>query len=410
MYKTLTLLLFSILFWGPVQPVSAQDLFRVLFYNVENLFDPQNNPDTADDEFTPDGVRRWTKTRYRHKLQQIAKVILAAGEWQQPALVGLCEVENDSVLHKLTHNTSLYKSDYRYIISDGDDTRGINCGLLYARDRFNYLGHAEYPVLLSRHPKKKTRRILHVWGELQNGRRLDVMIFHFPSRYGGEKETANYRMDAAMRLRAVSDSLFRTQPAFHLLIMGDFSHTSDNNSLTHCLMAIPLESAEEQQKSYNIQDSSNTGELNLYSLFSDRQNWPGSHKYDGQWHQIDHIFISESLLNGNVPFPAESAVKSQPDTDSLSAIYTQNDMPDDTLNHIKLWQSAEMKPSFEPKKQPEIKFRVLTETRQIFAPAFLLTPDNRYGGMRPYRSYHGYRYEKGFSDHLPVLIDFSFVK
>ena len=111
-----------------------------------------------------------------------------------------------------------------------------------------------------------------------------------------------------------------------------------------------------------------------------------------------------------MPFPAESAVKSQPDTDSLSAIYTQNDMPDDTLNHIKLWQSAEMKPSFEPKKQPEIKFRVLTETRQIFAPAFLLTPDKRYGGMRPYRSYHGYRYEKGFSDHLPVLIDFSFVK
>ena len=319
---------------------------------------------------TPKVGRRRTNTRYRHKLQQIAKVILAAGEWQQPALVGLCEVENDSVLHKLTHNTSLYKSDYRYIISDGDDTRGINCGLLYARDRFNYLGHAEYPVLLSRHPKKKTRRILHVWGELQNGSRLDVMICHFPSRYGGEKETEKDRMDAAIRLREVSDSLYRTQSALQLLIMGDFNDTPENKSITDGLKAIPFEAAGGQTEQDNMHNANKTDELILYSLFSGRQNWPGSHKYDGQWHQIDHIFISESLLNRNTPLEAESKLQS----------------------------------SF------ETRFHALTETRQIFAPAFLLTPDKRHGGMRAFRSYRGYRHEKGLSYHLPGVIEFRFVK
>ena len=34
--------------------------YRVMFYNLENLFDIYDDPDTHDDEFTPTGSRRWT--------------------------------------------------------------------------------------------------------------------------------------------------------------------------------------------------------------------------------------------------------------------------------------------------------------------------------------------------------------
>ena len=86
-------LLLWCLCWGlSVEPMWGQRLFRVISYNVENLFDTRDNPDTDDQDFLPDAPRHWTPGRYYHKLQQIAKVITAAGEWDEPALIGLCEV------------------------------------------------------------------------------------------------------------------------------------------------------------------------------------------------------------------------------------------------------------------------------------------------------------------------------
>ena len=37
---------------------------------------------------------------------------------------------------------------------------------------------------------------------------------------------------------------------------------------------------------------------------------------------------------------------------------------------------------------------------------FLLEEDKRYGGVKPYRTYNGYRYQRGFSDHLPLVVRF----
>ena len=37
---------------------------------------------------------------------------------------------------------------------------------------------------------------------------------------------------------------------------------------------------------------------------------------------------------------------------------------------------------------------------------FLLEPDEQYGGFKPRRTYSGYRYQRGFSDHLPLVARF----
>ena len=105
MTRTLTILICVLAFLS--HPVNAQPGFRVMSYNVENLFDTEDNPDKNDNDFLPSGNHHWTRGRYYHKLQQIAKVISAAGEWDTPALIGLCEVENDSVLIHLLNRTPL---------------------------------------------------------------------------------------------------------------------------------------------------------------------------------------------------------------------------------------------------------------------------------------------------------------
>lgn len=321
-------------------PTSAQLDFRVMSYNVENLFDTEDNPDKNDNDFLPTGNHYWTRGRYYHKLQQLAKVISAAGEWSTPALIGLCEVENDSVLIHLLNRTPLRLQQYHYCMAHGSDTRGINTALLYQRDKFGYIGHQEHPVIFTRKQHKRTRNILHVWGRVLTSDTLDVFVCHLPSRYGGEKESEADRFDAARTLRNLCDSLMQIRATPQLLIMGDFNDTPENASITQVLAAMPV---------CNTPDA-----FALYNLFADPQtlNFPGTHKYQGEWSLLDQIIVSGNLIN------------------------------------------------------KESRMHIIPESTRIFAPVFLLTKDKTWRGKRPARTYYGFKYEGGYSDHLPLVTDF----
>lgn len=331
MNKTLTYIF--VFFYLSISCSSAQTDFRVMSYNVENLFDTVKARDKNDGEFLPNGKRHWTPGRYYHKLQQIAKVISAAGEWDTPALIGLCEVENDSVIHHLLQRTPLRKQAYRYCITTGNDERGINSALLYQRDKFKYLYHTEHTIPFAE-TEKRSRNILHVTGKIATQDTLDVFLCHFPSRYRGEKETEQARADAALFLRTLCDSIHNVRKSSLLLILGDMNDIPQNNSLTQILKALPPDTNTETDNG-----------LVLYNLFYYAQ---GSHKYRDTWHQLDHIIVNSRLY----------------------AYFTSG-------------------------------------SARIFAPHFLLTDDATWRGKRPLRTYHGYKYENGFSDHLPLIADFK---
>nr|WP_241159956.1 endonuclease/exonuclease/phosphatase family protein [Parabacteroides sp. ZJ-118] len=314
-------------------------------YNVENLFDTRDHPTADDDAFLPSGDRYWTPGRYDRKLQHIAKVISAAGEWGTPALIALCEVENDSVLSHLTRRTPLRWLEYRYIITRGPDPRGMNVALLYQRDQFGYLRHASIPVRFSGERHKLTRDILHVSGKIVTGDTLDVLVCHFPSRYGGEKESERDRLDAARTLREVGDSLCRTREKPRILMLGDFNDTPQDRSISEVLAARAL--PEEAR-------SADPASCAYYNLFADPRitQFPGSHKYRGEWSQLDQIIVNRDLVT------------------------------------------------------PGSSLRLIPESIRLFAPGFLLTRDKTWRGVRPFRTYHGFKYEGGFSDHLPIIADF----
>ena len=92
-----------ILVYNPIlSQTTSSATIRVAFYNVENLFHPENDSTKNDDEFTPDGMRNWNDYRYREKSHRMAKAILSIGEWDAPDVVGLAEVENKTVVEDLT--------------------------------------------------------------------------------------------------------------------------------------------------------------------------------------------------------------------------------------------------------------------------------------------------------------------
>jgi len=212
-------------------PIFGQTNFRVMFYNVENLFDTFDNPEKDDNDFLPEGAMRWTAGRYYNKLNNIAKVITSAGEWDTPALVGLCEVENEKVMKDLTQYSPLRKMNYRSIITNSPDTRGINVALLYQRDKFKYLEHNTYTIRFSYNARKRTRDILHVTGQVSMQDTLDVFVCHFPSRRGGETESEQDRLFVASVLKAKSDSLMQIRKNACIVIMGDFNDEPSNRSL-----------------------------------------------------------------------------------------------------------------------------------------------------------------------------------
>ena len=323
----------------------AQSSIRVMSYNVENLFDTVDNPEKEDDEFLPSGNRYWTPKRYYQKLNRIAQVITAVGEWESPAIIGLCEVENDSVLYHLTHRSLLRKQDYRYIITQSADPRGINVALLYQRDQFGYIGHEAISIRFSGKKHKHSRDILHVWGKVITGDTLDVFVCHFPSRYGGEKESERDRLDAARTLRETCDSIQKIRETPFLLVMGDFNDTPQDKSLTEIFQAKPYDT-----KTVNLNLDAHAY-FNLFAKPLSKQ-IPGSHKYQGNWSQLDQIIVNERLVDPSSPI------------------------------------------------------HVIPESIRIFAPDFLLTKDKTWRGVRPFRTYYGFKYEGGFSDHLPLIVDF----
>jgi hypothetical protein len=127
--------------------------YRIMFYNAENLFDPFDDTLTADEDFTPSGKMHWTYKRYDAKLKNVYRVFVAAGIWQPPDIIGLCEIENRRILEDL-NQTPFARYSYRIIHENSPDRRGIDVAVLYNPQTIRLLAIKLYRIkklgLLSR--------------------------------------------------------------------------------------------------------------------------------------------------------------------------------------------------------------------------------------------------------------------
>lgn len=169
-------------------PAQAQHAFRVMEYNVENLFDCRHDSLKQDTEFLPGSVRNWTYRRFQDKVNKIGKVILAAGKEQVPDLVGLCEVENDYCLKSLIRYSPLREVGYKYVMTSSPDERGIDVALLYQPVSFRLLASQKIRIPSDSLGMRPTRDVLYVSGRVVSGDTLDVFVCHLPSRVGGQRK------------------------------------------------------------------------------------------------------------------------------------------------------------------------------------------------------------------------------
>jgi predicted extracellular nuclease len=254
---------------------------RIMFYNVENYFDPFDDTLTVDEEFTPGGERSWTYSRFMQKAVKIARVIIACGDPDPPVIVGLAEVENRFVLEKLVYETPLKPLRYGIVHKDSPDLRGIDVALIYKKDEVSVDTFFYVPVTLT--PSfRPTREILIARCVVFDSDTIWVAVNHWPSRYGGAASSQRYREQAASVLRQQLENIFQEDSNANMILMGDFNDEPGDVSL----------------KVLTSDNTCQNPSLSLINLM-DNSDITGTMKYDGYWFTFDQIIVSSGLYENN---------------------------------------------------------------------------------------------------------------
>lgn len=253
---------------------------RVLFYNVENLFDTIDTDGVNDAEFLPESDKQWNTERYYDKLTKLSKVISSADTGYYPDIIGLCEVENKAVIEDLISTELLKKEGYKILHQNSPDKRGIDVGLVYTKE-YQPLKTSFILVDLPGN-RSHTRDILYSKGILYSDT-VHLFVNHWPSRYGGKEISDPKRAFAAQVLRTTIDSIQKTNKDPRVIIMGDFNDYPSDSSLSMVLNAKAL-----------VGDNPNE----LINLAWDADaNDLGSYNYKGDWGTLDQFIVSANLFD-----------------------------------------------------------------------------------------------------------------
>ena len=257
----------------------------IAFYNLENLFDTiPNNPENRDLEFTPDGKNQWDGRKYWSKIHNMAQAIsqfTTRTTPNGPAIIGVSEIENRSVLEDLVADPQISKWNLQIVHHDSPDARGVDVGLLYNPKYFkveNVTNHRLTAVSF------RTRDQMCVVGSLM-GQRIAVIVNHWPSRLGGQEQSSPNREAAADLCKSIADSLWRIDPNIGVIIMGDLNDDPQDKSCAKVLAA-----------KRDIKDADEHGFYNPWWEMLDKG--IGTLAYKSQWNLFDQIIVSGNIANG----------------------------------------------------------------------------------------------------------------
>ena len=275
MRKIFTIILLSIIIVGCDKSTNN---IKVGFWNVENLFDLENDPVKNDDEFSLGGDKLVTQEILDMKLDHLVEVLKDL----DVDILGLCEVENRKVLDML--NDKYPEKKYSIIHYESPDSRGIDTALLFDAEKFTV--EDSYPIEISFNDGDSSRDILYVNGIFGEAE-LHIFVNHWPSNYSGLERGIRRRSVAAVVLRKALDEILIEDENANIIMMGDFNED-------------PLAKAVQDVLNTTI-DREEVAE-NLYQLWNPMAHimgvkGGGTYKYRGIDNVIDQFIVSKGLID-----------------------------------------------------------------------------------------------------------------
>lgn len=291
MKKFIVLFLFSALY---INICVAQDTetqqYKVAcvgFYNLENLFDTEDDTTINDEEWLPTSSKLYTPEVYQDKLRNLSHILSLLGKEDTPdgiAVLGVAEVENRRVLEDLCAMPKIKDRNYKVVHYDSPDQRGIDVGLLYNPTYFKVLesGSLNVPLKNADGTPYATRDVLWVYG-LFNGEPMHFFVNHWPSRRGGEEASAPGRALAAGVAKAKMDSIISIHPDAKIMLMGDLNDDPLSPSVLNVINA------------KGDIDKLNPGEL--YNPWTNYyKKGIGTLAYNDAWNLFDQIVLTQPFL------------------------------------------------------------------------------------------------------------------
>lgn len=258
------------------------------FYNLENLFDTLDAPDIRDEEFTPEGPKRYGTAIYREKLDHLARVVSELGVDKTPdgvSILGVSEIENRSVLEDFVKHPLFKDRNYQIVHYDSPDRRGIDVGLIYQPKYYQVTNSKAVPLLIYDDSGRRrfTRDVLLVSG-LYDGEPLHILVNHWPSRSGGESATQAYRNAGALVCKNICDSLFKADPLAKIIIMGDLNDDPTSPSVRKVLAAKGKKTQVKSKGFYNPMQG-----LHKKGI--------GTLAWRDAWNLFDQLVLSKGLID-----------------------------------------------------------------------------------------------------------------
>ena len=273
--------------------------YYVAWWNLENLFDEENAPpDRRSDKIArtiAKDIAGWTPERRDRKIAQLASVIAQMNGTGGPDLLGVCEVENRFVLDLLANAVQglLPGRSYSIVHADTQDARGIDVAFLYDPNLFSVPENETFFHVVMR--RNATREIVQVNFKTHRDRTWSIFGNHWPSRSGGQFESAGYRDIAGETLSYFHQRAREVHgDATPALAMGDFNDEPFDLSLViHALST--------RQRTKVVEADI----PRFWNLM-----WPsigtpdGSFYYDNQPNMLDQFLVNENMALATSPIRA----------------------------------------------------------------------------------------------------------
>ncbi len=331
-------------------------LFTFVELNCENLFDYTHDEGKDDMEWTPTSIRHWNKGRYWRKLNNIGQEIISCGEQdaksQTPSLnrERLRVGEQSSGMGRGGSPTWQLPDMVALCEVENDSV---------VRDltKRSMLRNAGYEYLITQSPDL---------------RGIDVALLYAPTSFRLIRSYA-LRVKPLPGMRPTRDILYAcgeiiSGDTLHVFVVhapsrfGGERQTRPNRRVVGERLMASIDSIRSLHPNPRIivagdfNDGDNDALLTylhsqrLHNISEGAMGHHGAkatYKYQGRWENIDHILVSSAMVR------------------SFQEVYVHD-------------------------------------------PEFLTEEDSKYGGRQPHRNYNGMRYQRGFSDHLPLVARFIF--
>lgn len=262
---------------------------NIAWWNLENLFDhetAQRDPELKSK--LKSELKGWTASMRDKKISQLATIIKLMFNGSGPALLGVCEVENEAVVQRLANAISIPGRNYTVVTHASPDARGIDTSFIIDRNELTVKNTGHQVVI-----KRSATRDL-FWVRLKvngNGAEFVAIANHWPSRSAGQYSSEPFRIlvgeTHAFIVSRLLNEDFGGEKNLPIISMGDFNDEPFNRSMQEYTLGT--------RDPGRVRYSHSGHMLNLmWPLMKGHD--PGTYLFGSDWNMLDQFLVSYGML------------------------------------------------------------------------------------------------------------------